>query len=538
MSETLRSSAKVSVAILASRVLGVARDSLFAAIFPVGALTDAYRAAFTIPNLLRDLFAEGALSSAFVPAFSEALVKEGKERAFRLGNLVLSGIAVVTGVLAILGAVFSAELVALVAGADGGAGKLAAAATLTRIMMPILTLVSLSAVFMGMLNAQRHHTVPAIAPALFNVVSILVGVYLVLSPTDPWRGLLIFSAGTTAAAAVQCFCQLPPLLRLGFQPRPTLAGLMGDASVRRMLRLMAPAVLGLAAIQINVVVNTRFAWALGEGPATLLGYAFRLFYLPIGLFGVALGTVVTTRVSEEAARGDRAALAARTAEGARAVWMLASAGAVGLLVLAEPIVTMLFEHGNFRAADTQRTVPIVQAYMLGVVPYSLVKVLAPGFYAVDRPRIPLMASLAAVAANLLFNAATYRSLGAPGLALGTTVAALVNFGVLRLSFARVVGAATAPGTTADAVRVVIASGALGVAVAGLWWAARQWLAHLAGAGVSPRGLGWLAAALLFATIAIGFALYMGALRLCGHSGGAQLARIPGRMLARLRPGRG
>jgi putative peptidoglycan lipid II flippase len=534
VSSALRSSAKVSVAILVSRVLGVVRDALFARIFGVSWLTDTYVAAFRIPNLLRDLFAEGALSSAFVPTFSDALNKGGQERAFRLGNLVLGGVLAVTGGLTLAGILFSDELVSLIArGFGGNLGQVALGGLFTRIMMPILALVSVSAVWMGMLNAQHHYTAPALAPAMFNVTSILCGVVLLIVHPSDRTGMIVWSAGTTASGLVQAMVQLPSLRRLGYRVRPTLAGIWRDRDVIRIVRLMGPATVGLAAVQINIFVNTQFAAALGSGPLTYLQNAFRLFYLPVGLFGVALATVTTARASQEAARGDREALQARVAEGARGVWLLALPSAVGLIVLAKPVVELLFQGGKFLPANTTATVPIVQAYMLGVLPYSLVKVLSPAFFTVDRPRIPMLASMVSVTVNLLFNGLTYRQLGATGLALGTTIGALANLAVLRLWFGRVVGRAPRPGRGYEVARLVLCNVVLAVVVAGAWWAS-SWL--LAQAGIAwPWGTRRLAhAILLFATIGAGFVSYGLGLKFLRLAGAEEMWELPRRIVAKLR----
>jgi putative peptidoglycan lipid II flippase len=530
VAETLRSSAKVSVAVLASRVLGVAREMIFGAVFAATWLTDAYVVAFRIPNLLRDLFAEGALSSAFVPTFTEALTKEGKERAYRLGNLVLTGALLVTGVLTLLGIVFAAPITSLMSGDfHGDPARVAMAVRLARIMMPILALISASAVFMGMLNSQQRYTAPAFAPALFNVTCIIAACGLLAVGARGEGAMLIWSVASTAAAAVQALCQLPGLWRLGFRPRLALTGLARDPGVRRILRLMAPACIGLAAVQANVFFNTYFALSLPqEGSATYLQYAFRIFYLPIGMFGVALGVVTTTRVADSAARGDRVALRERTAEGARAVWMLASASAVGLIVLAEPVIGVLFERGAFHAKDTLATAPILQAYMLGVLPYSLVKILAPSFYSLDRPRVPMLASMAAVAANLAFSALTFRTLGARGLALGTTVAALVNFAILRVSFGRMVGPPHRTGWARDLAALAAANAVMAGVVAGLW---RLGAAYVLGAGARPRGA--LAAMLLAVAIGTGFALYAVLLRMLRYPGAEELIALPRRIARRI-----
>jgi putative peptidoglycan lipid II flippase len=521
---------------MASRVLGVVRETLLARLFGANWLTDAYVVAFRIPNLLRDLFAEGALSGAFVPTFTEALTREGKERAYRVANLVLGGALLVTSALVLVGMIFSQPITALMA--DFGAAtkdpgealhRLSFAATLARIMMPILALISASAVFMGMLNAQKRYLAPAYAPAVFNVVSILSGLVIYATGMGGERGLVVWSAGTLLAGAVQCLCQLPGLWRLGFRPRPALAGVWRDPAVRRIVRLMAPATVGLAAIQVNVFVNTHFATLLGEGPVSCMQYAFRLFYLPVGVFGVALGTITTTRVAHEAARGDRAALEERTLEGSRAVWMLASASSVGLIILAEPVLMVLFEGRKFTVAATHATTPILQAYMLGVLPYSLVKIFAPAFYTLDHPRRPMVASMLAVAANLVFNALTYRRLGAQGLALGTTLAALVNLGVLRASFGRLMGTKPRPGRAREIGVLAIANALMGVVVWGLW---RQGSALLAGPGGRLTSLP--AAGLLLVTIAAGFVVYALLVRALRYPGGEELLALPSRLLRKLR----
>jgi putative peptidoglycan lipid II flippase len=346
--------------------------------------------------------------------------------------------------------------------------------------------------------------------------------------------MVLWSAGTATAGLIQAVVQLPSLHRLGYRVRPTLKGILRDMDVRRIVRLMGPATVGLAAIQLNVFVNTQYAAALGSGPLTYLQNAFRLFYLPIGLFGVALATVTTARASQEAARGDKEALIARVADGVRGVWLLALPSAVGLVVLAKPVVQLLFQGGKFLPMHTAATVPIVQAYMLGVLPYSLVKVFAPAFFAVDRPRVPMVASIASVAANLLFNSLTYQRLGAAGLALGTTVAALVNLSILRLWFGRVLGRPSKAGWLRDLMLLILANAVLaGVALA-TWHGVTLGLEAVPSAW--PRVLVRIFHGLaLLATIAFGFLIYVGALRLFRVRGGEDLWELPRKILRRLRP---
>jgi putative peptidoglycan lipid II flippase len=539
--ETLRTSGRLSIAVAASRVLGLAREVMLAHLFGAGAIADAYQVAFRIPNLLRDLFAEGALSSAFVPTFLAELMGKrelgenadhrDRAAAYRLGNLTLAGTLIVTGILSVLGIVFAEEVVGLIADDFEGAGLSAAAAEakldlavlLTRLMMPLLTVISVSAVWMGMLNAQQHYEAPAWAPAMFNVANIVVGAGLIVFDPSDELGIVIWSVGTLGAGCVQAVVQLPALWRLGYRPIPRIRGLVSHPGVRRILRLMAPAVIGLAAVQINIFVNTRFAASLGDGPIAQLSYAFRIFYLPIGVFSVALATVTTTRVSEDAANHDLGKLAANTGEGVAAVWMLMTASTVGLVVLAEPVVRVLYF--SFTPEETAATAMVLQAYVLGLLPYGLVKILAPAFYVLDRPRIPLLASFTAVVVNIAFNAATYQTFGAPGLALGTTLAALFNIAILRLSFRRVVG--PLPGVDLRQLGALLLGNVVLGGLVYAAWMGIEALVELVDFAWTLRLIG------LALVVPIGFFSYVGLLRLLHYPGAALLWGLPEKLRRRL-----
>ena len=537
MPETLRSSSQLSIAVAASRVLGLVRDIVFAQLFGAGAIADAYHVAFRIPNLLRDLFAEGALSAAFVPTFVQELLgkrdgAQDREAAYRLGNLTLAGVLLATGCLSVLGIVFAEELVGLIAADFAGsdlsperaAEKLRLSALLTRVMMPLLTIISVSAVWMGMLNAQKHYLAPAWAPAMFNVVSIVVGAGVLVIDPGELVGVVIWSAGTLGAGVIQAVVQLPALWRLGYRPIPRIRGLASHPGIRRILRLMAPAVVGVAAMNINIFFNTRFAGMLGDGPIAQLSYAFRIFYLPIGVFSVALATVTSVRVSEDAAKKDMGALAASTGEGVTGVWMLMTASTVGLLLLAEPVVRVLFS--SFTDAEVTATAMVLQAYVLGLLPYGLVKIMAPVFYGLDKSRVPLFASITAVAINVGFNAATYKLLGTPGLALGTTLGAVANILMLRVSFARTVG--SLPGVDPRRLlALLLANAVLGALVWAAWLGVEQAIARV-GLGLPLRIVG------LAIVVPLGFFAYVGVLRTMQYPGAALLWGLPGKLLRRFR----
>jgi len=525
----LRAAGPITVAVLISRVLAVVREALFAAIFGAGKFADAFVLAFRIPNLLRDLFAEGAMSSAFVPTFTAALTGEGRERAHRLANLLVTGLLMVTGVLALLGVVFAWAIVDFMApgfGKDPQKRELAIAGT--QIMMPLLPIITVSAAAMGMLNAQRRFFLPAVAPAMFNVASIVVGVYLKWAGYSPEQAVLGWSIGAVVSAAVQLGVQLPPLWRLGWRFRPALRQITQDPGIRRIVRLMGPAVVGLAAVQINILVNSIFASNLGDGPMAQLNYAWRLFYLPLGLFGVAIATVTTTNVAEEAARGDHEALRNRVAHALKFAWMLTVPSAAGLIALSVPAIRVIFERGAFVAADSSATALVLIAYMVGLAPYTSVKMLAPAFYALDRPRVPMMASMVAVAVNVTFNTLTYRRFGAVGLAMGTTLAAVANIVLLKLALRRLVGPMTGQHLWSSGAKVLAASVATGAVAFGLWWMLERVVP--VGSRTFWTGQGARVLVLLVPMLA-GIAVYF---VVCRAMGLAELREITGPIARRMR----
>lgn len=462
---SLRATLVVSAATLGSRVLGLVREQLFAALLGAGLYADAFVVAFRIPNLLRDLFAEGALSAAFVPTFARVEKEQGKDAAFLLANRVVGAITLFVGALAALAMVLAEPLVAAMAsGFTQVPGKAELTARLARLMMPFLPLLSLSAVMMGMLNARGRFGAPALAPALFNVAAIAVGFALKLAGADPETAVVGWSLGTLAGGALQLGVQLPPLRREGYRFRPAIGGVFRDESVRKMAVLMAPATLGLAATQLNIFVNTQFA-STEPGANAWLNYAFRLMYLPIGVFGVAIATVTSTTLARRAAEKDLAGMKSGLGVGLRHVALLTVPSTVGLLVLREPLIGLIYERGSFSAEDTRATAIALAGYALGLYAYSGVKVLAPAFYALGLPRIPLVASGCAVLANLLLNFAAHRHLGYLGLALGTSLGALLNMAILALSFGAVTREIPWPqGLVSQAVRVSVAAALMGVAV--------------------------------------------------------------------------
>lgn len=526
----LRASGRVSAAIFGSRLLGLAREMVFAALFGAGAVADAFLTAFRIPNLFRDLLAEGALTAAFVPTFTSTLKKDGEAAAARLGDLMFGGMLALTGII-VGGAVVFAEPIVTAISGFSDPSKLMLTVELTRVMMPLLCTVSLAAVWMGMLNARRHFVVPALAPAMFNLVSLSAGAMVWVVGGDARVGVMVWSGGTLLAGLTQAGMQLIALWRLKQRPLPRLRGIARNAGIRRVLRLMGPAVVGVAAVQINIIINTRFSGLLGDGPVAQLSYAFRLFFLPLGVFGVALATVTTTSVSEAAADGEGSEIARRAGDSTAASWMLAGASAVGLWVLAEPVCSLVYQMGETGPSEIAAIAACLQSYVIGLAPYSLVKVLAPSFYAVDRPRIPLVASVCGVLVNVVFNALTFRELGAPGIALGTALGATANVLVLRIAFHRAFG----PMTDGGAGRRLGAL-ATGLAVLGAAsWGGRLGLAALRDVLPWSGLLGKLAlGSSLMAVIGAAFLVYTAVLRALGYPGAELLWRMPAALWRRVR----
>jgi putative peptidoglycan lipid II flippase len=315
--------------------------------------------------------------------------------------------------------------------------------------------------------------------------------------------VMAWAALTLVGGLAQLAIQVPSLWRLGFRPRllPDLA--LRDPGTRRIATLMAPATLGVAAVQINVVVNSSFASLISDGAISWLSYAFRLMQLPIGVFGVAVGTTALTHLSRDAAAGDWDALRATLRRGLRMVLFLTIPSTVGLALLGEPIIRLIFEHGRFRPAATLETARALRGYAVGLAAYSAIKVMAPSFYALGRTRVPLLASVAAVAANLLWNLLTFRTLGHVGLALGTSLAALVNLAVLVVAFQTSVGGLLSRDVLSALLRIVAASLAMGAAVSVLASALR--------ALPLPRLLSFAVAALV--PVIAGAVVYFAAARL-------------------------
>ncbi|MBV9391963.1 MAG: murein biosynthesis integral membrane protein MurJ [Verrucomicrobia bacterium] len=418
----------VSLAVMLSRVLGLLRDLLFAALFGAGRSMDAFIIAFRAPNLLRDLFAEGALSTAFVTVFSRKIAKEGDASAWRLAAKMATLTTVFMSLISILGVIFADPLIGLLApGFDPAKRHLTV--VLAQVMYPFILLISLAALVMGMLNAKNRFAVPALASSFFNMGSIVggIGIGYILDPTFGNRALVGLAMGTLIGGLLQLAVQLPSLKSVGFHFYPDFK--WRDPGVVEVLTLMAPAVISGSAVQVNVMINGIFASHLGDGPVSWLSNAFRLIQLPIGVFGVAISTVTLPVISKSAALRDSASFRSTLARALRLAFFLTIPSTIGLVVLARPIIELLFQRGRFSSHDTFETASVLQFYAIGLAAYSGIKVLAPAFYAIDKKYTPMIVSFVSIGSNLLLNWLFTFSLGfgQRGLALSTGLVAVTNF---------------------------------------------------------------------------------------------------------------
>jgi putative peptidoglycan lipid II flippase len=427
----------VGIAVLCSRILGLLREQIFAALFGGGRVMDAFTIAFRTPNLLRDLFAEGALSTAFVTTFSKTAATQGDQAAWRLANKVATLACVVLSAIVILGIAIAPWLVAIFApGFD--AEKAALTVTLTRIMYPFILLVSLAALVMGVLNSKDVFGLPAMASSFFNLGSIIGGVAIGwwLDPQFGPKAILGLAFGTLIGGSLQLFVQLPGLRRVGYAFRPDFK--WRDTGVAHVLRLMGPSVVAASSTQVNVLVNSIFASRLGDGPIFWLSIAFRLMQLPLGVFGVALGTVALPLLSRLAAAGDMNAFRAELSKGLRLGFLMTIPSAIGLIMLAEPIISVLYQHGRFGARETAEAAGALRFYAIGLVGYAGLKVLVNAFYAIDHRRTPMVVSFIAIGTNLLlcWFFTEYLKWGHRGLALSTALVASSNFLILYVLMRR------------------------------------------------------------------------------------------------------
>ncbi|MBU1565882.1 MAG: murein biosynthesis integral membrane protein MurJ [Proteobacteria bacterium] len=417
---------------MCSRVLGLVREQVFAGLFGAGFIYDAFVVAFRIPNLLRDLFAEGALSAAFVTVFSAYDKQRTQEETWKLAANVLNFISIFLCIITLLLFFFAGEIVSLLA-PDFSliAGKTELTVKLTQIMLPFLIFISLSAVVMGVLNTKGRFFIPAIASSFFNLGSLIGGTTLAfILPRYGQPAIVGMAIGTLIGGFLQLGVQLPALYKTGFRYTPLLR--ITDPGLRRILTLMIPATVGLSATQINLFINTNFAASCAEGSVSWLYYAFRLVQLPIGVFGVALSIAMLPVLAKQAADKDIGAMKDTMVSSLTMVFALTVPATAGLIILSQPIIRLIYQHGAFTALDTLATADTLCLYAIGLFAYSANKILVPAFYALDKTKYPVIASFLAIIINIVIIKLTIATYQHRAIALSTSCTMLINFVFLMI----------------------------------------------------------------------------------------------------------
>ncbi len=459
-----RSAATVSIAVMFSRVLGLIREQVFAALFGAGYAYDSFVVAFRIPNLLRDLFGEGALSAAFVAVFSDYNATRTKEETWRLASNVLCFFTVAVSIIVVLAALSAGWIVSVLAPdfADSP-GKLALTETMTVIMMPFLLFISLAAVVMGMLNTQGKFFVPALASSFFNLGSIIGGTSLAfVLPTYGQPAIVGMACGTLIGGFLQLAVQVPTLKKTGFRFKPRLR--LADPGLVRILKLMVPATIGLSATQINIFINTNFAASCVEGSVSWLNYAFRLVQLPIGLFGVAISIAALPVLARHVSLGNSEEMKQTFVSSLSLVLCLTVPATIGLVLLSEQIIEIVFERGAFSALDTQATAVALSLYAVGLFAYSANKVIVPVFYAINAARYPVIGSFGAIAVNIAIVLLTIDRYQHKAIALSTSITMIINFLFLATVLYLKIGGFPVRYLGAGLLKISVAGGAMGFAL--------------------------------------------------------------------------
>ncbi|QQY07606.1 MAG: murein biosynthesis integral membrane protein MurJ [Candidatus Xiphinematobacter sp.] len=486
----IRTAGIVAGAILFGRIIGLLRELTLASLFGAGRSMDAFLTAFRTPNLLRDLFAEGALSTTFITLFSRKVAKEGKKSAWLLASRVIMWVTTFMSTIVLLGIIGAQPIVGMLA-PGFPEHKAQLTILLCRIMFPFILLVSLAALVMGMLNVSNVFGIPAIASSFFNLGFVGGGVFLswLLDPSFGERSLVGLAIGVLIGGALQLIIQLPSLQRAGFSfYLVRTCQWHCDPDLRAILKLMAPATLAASAVQVNVMVNTIFASWLEDGTISWLTCAFRLMQFPLGVFGVAVATVTLPAVSRLAADRKITLLRETLARAMRLSVFLTLPSAVGLIFLATPIVSLVYQHGKFGPDDTLHTAIALQLYALGLVSYSCIKVLFPAFYALGCKWEPAFVSLLSIGLNLLLNwLLTFQfGLGYRGLALSTALSACFNFVALYCRMRPYIGGLESLQFISTVLRTLVSALAMAIACWGLTHLGSGWISspHLWVRGVS------------------------------------------------------
>jgi putative peptidoglycan lipid II flippase len=418
----------VGLATMLSRIFGFIRDVIVARYFGAGLATDAFFVAFRIPNLLRRLFAEGSLTIAFVPVFTEYLKTKSREDAFELARVAFTLLSVILVVISIAGVIFSPAIVTVMApGFRATPDKYALTVLLTRIMFPYIFFISLVALCMGILNSLRHFATPALSPVILNICMIAATLLLKDYFAEP---ILALAVGVMIGGLLQLAAQLPYLFKMGVSLRPDFQ--FGHPGVRRIGTLMLPAAFGAAVYQINIFISTLLASFLPEGSVSFLYYADRIVELPLGVFAIAIGTAALPSFSEQVAHGHFDEMKRTIRFSLRLMLFITIPAMIGIIALREPIISVLFQRGQFDPRSSVLTAQALLCYTVGLWAFSTIRVIVAAYYSLQDTKTPVRIAVAALVVNTVFSVALMFPMQHNGLALATSIASAVN--VLTLGF--------------------------------------------------------------------------------------------------------
>jgi putative peptidoglycan lipid II flippase len=428
----------VGVATLLSRIVGFVRDMIIAGVFGAGLGTDAFFVAFRMPNLLRRLFAEGSLTITFIPVFTECMTHQGQSEAFRMARSVLRALLIVLIFTAVTGVLITPWLIRGIApGFYADPEKYALTVLLTRIMFPYVIFVCLVALSMGILNVMGHFAAPALAPVLLNL-GMITGIYF-LSPFFEQK-VIGLAIGVLIGGVLQMALQIPFLIKKGFhffQKTPWY-----HPGLKKIFILMGPAVFGSAVYQVNILVGTLLASLLPEGSVSYLYYADRLVQFPLGIFAVSMATAILPSLSRQAAAKDLNNFRETFVQGIKLIFFITIPAMIGLIVLREPIVRLLFQRGAFDSETTRLTASALLYYSIGLCAFSAVRIAVSSFYALSDTKTPVRMATVSIVANMILGILLMRFMAHAGLALATSLASMLNLGLLLTSLRKRLGKMT------------------------------------------------------------------------------------------------
>jgi len=497
-----------SMATSLSRVLGLMRDMTMTYFFGVSIFNSAFVTAFSIPNLLRKLFGEGAMSGAFVPLFAESLHKEGKEPAFKSASILLTMLSALLTLIAACIAIVCLLLAVFVV--DDTKWKLTM--FLTALMIPYCIVICLTAVCGAILNTLGHFAKPALAPVLLNICIIVaawIGAWITGAVQQ--QQVYFVAVGVLVGGVAQLALQIPELRKRGFNFK--FMWLPSHPFVKRIIIIMTPAVFGIGVTQVNILVDRCLGLLVNERGAAVLFYADRLVELPLGIFGVALATAVLPSISFFAAKNEMRGFAAAIAFSMRQIGFLIVPAGVGLFLLAKPIITLLFQRGDFTADSTMYTAATLQYYALGLMGFALIKIVVPSFYARKDTKTPVIVGVCVLCLNVTLNLILMQYMEERGLALSTSICAYVNTIVLLVLLRRKIGPIGMRRVVVSLVKIAINGALMGCIV----WMTHSWLSgHVSDAGLFGRLV------LVFVPVGAGLASYLG---LAFFAGQAELREL-------------